>query len=88
MHDTNDTIDSFDSPQARREMRHRHALLGKAMMALALRGLRELEQKAQLNMTAEEVRRLYESGSRLVRESGGEIDDGEPDPPVSSKKPH
>jgi hypothetical protein len=88
-----DNDNDFDSPAARAAMRKRQAQFGRMMMMIAAVGLRELEQKIAsgqvLDMSAEDARKLYESGARLERAAIGEHDgDDAPVPPVSHRKPH
>ena len=89
MIDDNTEIAAFDSPEARREMRQRHASIAKAMMALAAVGLRELEAKAasgQLHLSAEDSRKLYIAGLKLDR-LARRMKNAEP-VPVTPKKPN
>jgi len=78
---------TFDSIIARREMRHRHAELGRRALAIADVALRELEAKVArgeaVNMTREEALRLRDAGAEMVeRAAQGEPDGDAPIPPT------
>ena len=80
---------TFDSPAAIREMRRRHAELGRRALAIASVALEEWEAKVArgepLNMTREEALNLRDVGREMLERSasGGK----EPDGDAPLKKP-
>lgn len=59
-----DDIDGkFDSPEAIREMRARHARYGLLMQEVGVRGLLELQQKGDLSL--DECKQLLAEGLKL-----------------------
>jgi hypothetical protein len=80
MHD-DDVI--FDNPAAVREMRRRHAAIGRRALAIVSAALAEWEARIAngeaLNMSLAEIEQLREIGMKMAREdSGHEADAPEP----------
>jgi hypothetical protein len=63
----------FDDYEAIVAMRRRHAEIGRRLLAIAVRGLEELEAKVaageQLDMTAQDVRKLLDTAADLIGET-------------------
>jgi hypothetical protein len=70
----------FDSPPAIREMKQRHAALGRRTLAVVSAALAEWEQKIArgeaLNLTPDDIEKLREIGAKMSHEA-----DGDPLPP-------
>jgi len=86
------TTKSFDSAEARREMRRRHLELGLRLQRVALCALAELEAKIAdrqpLNLTREQAHTLMVAGREMERQAmGGEPEAGD-DAPIPPKKPN
>lgn len=77
--DMDDDI-TFDNPAAVREMRRRHASIGRRALAIVDVALRELEQKVAcgepLDMKLEDALALREIGMKMSHQA-----DGDPPPP-------
>jgi hypothetical protein len=76
---------TFDNPAAVREMRRRHASIGRRALAIVDVALRELEQKVArgepLDMKLEDALALREIGMKMSHEADG-------DPPPPPNKPN
>jgi hypothetical protein len=79
---------TFDNPAAVREMKHRHASLGRRALAIVDVALRELEEKIArgepLNMERADALALREVGEKMVREAL----EHEADAPIPPPKPN
>jgi hypothetical protein len=79
MHRDDDII-TFDSPAAIREMKQRHASIGRRTLAVVSAALAEWEARIAngeaLNMSPAEIEQLREIGAKMAHEA-----DGVPIPP-------
>jgi hypothetical protein len=80
-----DDIITFDNAAARREMRHRHAELGRRTLAVVSVALQEWEEKVArgepLGLSPAEIEQLREIGAKMAHEADG-------DAPIPPPKPN
>lgn len=76
---------AFDNPATIREMRRRHAAIGRQALAVVSAALAEWEQKIArgeaLNLTPDDIEKLREIGAKMAAEDSGHEADAPPPPP-------